>query len=231
MTDASYFTYGGGFMKRRTVSILVVAILALAVVSAAASKPDVSIIYDRQGNALIAYGGDKGDIPTFSATSFCSTAELVSTKSLFGGSFSLSKWRSTSYGNGSVRTEFISTVEWGTEWTYVWREVSGQSMTYWTGSTPQEFSDVIELDEYWKFGGLSVSVSYPGGVGASGSGSTIYWSGDDGGTGTHWYLAHIYSGYYGQSYISMTYVKQSSDGSHRFDCVWVSACATDQDSP
>jgi|GEM_PF-1280059 len=216
-------------LRKFCVALLVVAVLVSF--TAAAKKPAANVLFDRNGNALVAYGGSKDRIPTFAASTSAPATLTFSTESISSGSFTLRKWKSTSFGDGSVRTEFVSTVDWGVEFWIVWREVEGQSMTYWVGGLPQEYSDKIELDEYWKFGGVSVSVSYPSGVGASGSSNTIRWDGDDGGTGTHWYLAHIYSGYYAQSYIAMTYVKQSSDGSHRFDAVWVSACAVDQDTP
>jgi hypothetical protein len=214
-------------MRGRTTSIILMVVLALVACSAAATKSDISVIYDRDGNALIAYGGAKDTLPSLSAASSPAFARDILKSVTVAGSFQLRKWKETKYGDGGVRTEFITDVVFGWDGWKVFYEAEGSSMTYWTGDIPQSNSDVIELAESWTFGGAGISVSFPGGVGVSGSGSTITWSGNDGGTGTHWYLVHIYSGYRAESWFWLTSLRQTSTGSHLLDCAWVSSTATD----
>ena len=213
------------------VVVLVVLTIAFASMGGLAKQSDTEVIFDRNGNALIAYGGSKDKLPTFSSLTANQLDRISSTSRSADGTFELRKSKTKSFGNGHVGTEFHCDVDWGVEFWYVWREiVDGITITYWTGDVPQSLSDLIELDESWKFYGLSVSVSFSG-PGVSGSGNTIRFSGDDGGTGTHWYLAHIYAGYYAQSYIAMTSTRQTSAGLHRFNSTWVTASATDSGSP
>ncbi len=219
-------------MTRRSTVLAVIVMLAIALASIVglAKQSDTTVIFDRNGNALIAYSGPKDHLPSFSASSRLQVGQDPLVVRTVSGTFELRAWKSTSYGDGSVRTEFISDVEYGTEGWVLYREVEGDSMTYWTGDIPQSLSDEIELAEYWKFGGFNVSVSFSG-PGVSGSGDTIRFSGDDGGTGTHWYLVHIYSGYRAETIWWFTYTKQNSEGTHRFDSTLVSATAQDSESP
>ena len=185
---------------------------------------DARVVYSRDGNALILYGGPKDHGVPLSALRQSFRENVPDTDRAWY--VTISDYDSTSYGNGFVRTEFSSTVEYGGDLIKVWREVDGESRTFWGGTVPQYNSSQIQLDESWIFSGICVSVSFPGGVGFAGGGRTVTWSGRDS-SGTNWSMGHIYSGIYAQSYVFMNNVTQTSMGSHYFQSsgMWVTTAA------
>jgi len=203
--------------------LLVGLFATIAVSPSAWARVEERIIYVLPGNALVAYGGDKTDTVLTPRGAFPRAGDSSAASR---GTKYLSDSQTTDYGNSYVETWFSSTVRYDA-WTLpYWAEVEGESNTAWWGTEPQLYSDVIRLDEGWTFNGISVYVSYPPGF--SSSGNTVTWSGEDN-SGTAWKLRHIYSGIRGQSWIGLTSVRQSSNGSHYFssDHTWVSANATD----
>lgn len=211
-------------MKRRLLYLLVVLVVALVAAEGSVwAHVEERIIYVLPGNALIAYGGDKTDTVLTPSGAFPRAGDSSAASR---GTKYLSDSQTTDYGNSYVETWFSSTVRYDA-WTLpYWAEVERESNTAWWGTEPQLYSDVIRLDEGWTFNGISVYVSYPPGF--SSTGNTVAWSGEDD-SGTAWKLRHIYSGIRGQSWIGLSSVRQSSNGSHYFssDYTWVSANATD----
>jgi len=209
-------------VKQRFMYLLVALTAVILVGGSVLANTDERIIYSFPGNTLIAYGGDKTETVLSGRDSFPKA----------GGEFVapfatkiISDCQCTYYGNGYVETCFESTVRcdvWGS--LPVWAEVEGESETAWWGTEPQYYSDRIKLDESWRFNGISVYVSFPPGF--SGSGDTVTWSGSDD-SGTSYRLRHIYSGIRGESWVSLTSVRQNSNGSHKLGNTWVSANATD----
>lgn len=197
---------------------------ALAIMSLSGlAQIEERVIYSFPGNTLIAIGGEKvrvkidrdlfpkfspGPRPTF----------WVKQKTLYG-------FKSTPYGNGTVETWFESTVTYDAYTLPVWAEVEGEARTMWTGTYPQFYSDRIRLESSWTFNGIGVYVSYPPGF--SSFGNTVTWSGEDNSSNA-WMLI-LYSGIRGESWVGLTSVRQSTNGSHYFESThtWVSANATD----
>jgi hypothetical protein len=214
-------------MKRLIVGIVLALVVVSGCVAVGLAKDDAGrVVYNRNGNALILFGGPKENSPSLS--SFQSLSTRTASAAAMFPVHSMSDYDAQSYGNGFVRTEFDTHVIYGTDYLVtVWREVDGESETFWAGTSPQYNSSKIKLAESWKFGGIAITVSLPGGVGFSGVGSTIKWSGSDN-SGNHWRMGHIYSGLYAQSHVCMLNVRQSSEGSHYFSTVgeWVSTMAT-----
>ncbi len=205
--------------KLAVVVVIGVLAVALASIACAASKEE-QVVFNRDGNALILYGGDK---------STTSNVRVQLPAGLRTATKTISDSQRTYYGNSYVVTQFASTVECDIWFSWpMWAEVAGSTTTAWIGTDPQFNSSRIDLSESWTFNGSSVSVSYPGGLGFSGSSKTIRWSEQDN-SGNHWRMTHIYSGLRGESRVLLTSVRQSSNGSHYFDSdsTWVSAYATD----
>jgi len=200
--------------------------LAVALISVQGSvwaSVQERIIYSFPGNTLIAYSGTKSKVVITERNAFPQTGGPSVT--LWGKTKYLYDSDSTPYGNGSVESWFNSTVLYDA-WTLpYWAEVEGESNTAWWGTEPQIDSSRIRLDESWSFNGWSVYLSYPPGF--SSSGHTVTWSGSDD-SGSAYRLRHVYSGIRGESWIALTSVRQSSNGSHYFssDHTWVSANAT-----
>lgn len=160
--------------KRLGLGLFLMLLVANVLVSAAS---DTKVLYDRNGSALMTYNGPKDRVPSFRARSGSTPSAQI--EGLTQGSYDLTGSRSASFGDGDVITAIDTRVEWGTEFVYLWRNLSGQTTTAWTGEQPQAISAEVELSETIKFSGIGISVSVPGGVGATASGSTINWSGDD----------------------------------------------------
>jgi len=208
---------------------LLLAVVALVAVGALGT-PTVRIIYNHLGNALIVYGGDKqgGEGIQFSTGS-------VSMDSGSSGIFSprvkyLSASRSAPYGDAYVYTAFNSTLLLWTEFDPIrWVEVYGESETSWLGVEPQFYSSQITFAESWTFNGWAVTLSFPSGVGLSGSGKTVNWSASDA-SGEAWSMRHQYEGLRAESYLTLSSVRQSSAGSHMFIIggtrKWVTAYAS-----
>jgi hypothetical protein len=210
-------------MQRRIAALIAVGLLVGATAVQVCSKqPDLEVVYNRRGNALVLFGGNKSRKPDLASFRGTQTSQLEYAV------FSMGDYDAEPYGNAFVRTEFESDVVYNGGVFKVWREVDGESETFWAGTSPQYNSSKIQLEESWRFSGVAVSVSVPGGVGFSGGGSTIRWSGSDT-SGNHWWMGHTYSGLYAESYIFMSYVTQSSFGSHYFESTswWVSTMASD----
>jgi len=206
--------------KGKLIGLICVATAMIMGIMAFGAQDGDRVVYDRHGNVLILYGGDKTRTIVDIMPPTSGMTDAVKT---------ISDSQNTYYGNSYVKTYFTSTVECDIWWSYpMWAEVAGSTTTAWYGTVPQYYSSEIRLDETWTFNGISVSVSYPSGVGFSGSSTTISWSGDDT-SGTHWRMTHIFSGLRGESWVALTSVRQSSNGSHYFEDPndWVSANATD----
>ncbi|MBN1859271.1 hypothetical protein JW848_08715 [Candidatus Bipolaricaulota bacterium] len=210
--------------KKLTSAVPVALLLTLSGTIGVANGSNLHVLFDCNGNVLITYGGPKGELPSILAATSRHLHPSALESEIVLGSFDLARWKETPYGNGEVRTEFDTDVDYGYTGIKVYYEVEGISLTYWSGDIPQYFCDEIELAESWSFGGASVSVSFPPRVGVSGSSSTIAWQGHDT-SGSAWYLGHVYSGYRAESYLWISSVTQTSDGSHKLGSVWVSACA------
>jgi len=207
-------------IQKLAVVVVIGTLVAVLMSTACVATKEEQVVYNRNGNALIFYGGDK--------TTTVETQVLLPTE-LRSPTKTLSASRKTYYGNAYVKTQFTSAVECDIWFSYpLWAEVAGTTYTYWGGSDPQYYSSRIQLAESWTFNGVSVSVSYPPGVQFSGSSRTIEWYGEDT-SGDHWMMTHIYSGLRGESWIALTSVRQGSYGSHYFETTstWVSAYATD----
>jgi hypothetical protein len=209
---------------RRWVTVCVVLVIALSAVSALAVAKD-KVLYDRDGNALVALGGAKGTAPARSSSSAVSLTAV-------GGDyyFYMHAVKQIAYGDSYVRTEFWTDIWTGlASVTEQWVDVSGDTTTSWLGTWPQYYSTKIRLDESWKFGGVSVSVTTAPGLGFSVSSTTVTWSGDC--AGDYWALTHTYSGVSAQGFL-VSSVRQNSNGSHFFRVgrsgspEWVSANAT-----
>ncbi|MBU1050374.1 hypothetical protein KKG90_10170 [Candidatus Bipolaricaulota bacterium] len=198
----------------------------LTVSSAFAAGADTRIIFDHNGNALISYSGSKDTLPTLTPRTQSTREDrlLASELALTTFMYVLDDSGSTAYGNGHVRAEFRTEVEYSNLLGSIFRELEGASMTYWTGTVPQTLSTEVVLSDTVKFGGPSIRVTVPAGAGASASGSTITWSGDDDDT---WYLCHIYAGWRATSILYIGGTEHSTDGEHVFGeaHTWVSACA------
>ncbi len=205
----------------KTMGMLVCLAIAISFSLAAASGSGSDrVVYNRNGNMLLLYGGDKSR-----------TIEdiIPSPIGLTRATKTISDSQTTYYGDRYVKTYFTSTVECDIWWSYpMWAEVSGSTTTAWYGTDPQYYSSEIKLSEQWIFGGYSITLSYPGGVGFSGSSKTISWSAHDT-SGNYWRMSHVYSGIRGESSVLLTSVRQNSLGSHKFNTTntWVSAYATD----
>ena len=200
--------------------------IVLASVGISAKQSDTWVIYDCNGNALIAYGGAKDQLPAFSVSSSYQLDRTATRAPV--GTYLLSAWKSAPFGNDLVTVSFFTDVEYGVEGFFPsrdYRELEGDTHTYWGGTYPQYYSDRIKLSETWRFGGISVLVSFPPGIGASGSGSTIYWS--DYITGPYWAMWHHYYGFRAETIWFITYTRQTSTGSHLFGNEWVTVSGTD----
>ena len=127
----------------------------------------------------------------------------------------------TYYDNTHVRDERPTPTEQAT--------IDGDTITFWSGTSPSYYSDQIELSESWKFHGLSVSVSV-GSAGIGGNfqayGDTVSWSSGWVNTaGWGWRLENVYSGVQGRSWLDLTSLDDSAMGSHRFGGHYVTVWA------
>jgi len=189
--------------------------IVLASVGISAKQSDTRVIYDCNGNALIAYGGAKDQLPVPSSSTSCSFEREASSTRSTTVSYHFGAWKGKSYGDGAVITSFSSDADVVLDWFLDSCEVSGNCITYWTGDDPQTLSSEIELSISWKFTSIITNVEAPSGaVGYSTSSNTVYWSGDVG--SGHWALGAVYEGVYaeGSWLVSVT---QTSTGSHFFE--------------
>ncbi len=194
---------------------LFLAVLALVAVGALGT-PTVRVIYNHLGNALLVYGGDKqeGGSTQFSPESIA--MDSGSSGILPFRMKHLSASKSKPYGDSYVYTAFDSTLLLWAQFDPIrWVEVYGESETSWLGFVPQYYSSQITFAESWTFNGWAVSLSFPSGVGLSGSGKTVNWSASDA-SGAAWSMRHQYDGLRAESYLTLSSVRQSSAGSHMF---------------
>jgi hypothetical protein len=121
------------------------------------------------------------------------------------------------FGNGHVtlRQSGVRISHDPNPWT-VARTINGTTETNWTGTQPQWNSDQIKLNESWTFSGIFVTVSWPFGVGFSGSGNTVNWFAHDT-SGNQWRMRHDYFGIEGRSSTALTGTTKAGTASHRFE--------------
>jgi len=87
-----------------------------------------------------------------------------------------------------IKNSFSSSVSYPKYET--WARYSGSSSSYWLGINPVNATSVTHRDHWW-VSGLSISVTYPPGVGIEGSGSSAVWEGKVNG---NWRIDHYFSG-------------------------------------
>lgn len=122
-----------------------------------------------------------------------------------------------------VTTQFSSTkINDCGFWTCT-RDISGQSHGYWQGTSPWNADDMT-LGDKWNQNGCSVSVSYPAGVGITGSGDTAQWD-TQSGVAT-WQMHHYFNGIRFTTYSCFTSFWEYSTTTARFGSTWYSTTAT-----
>ena len=101
------------------------------------------------------------------------------------------------------------------------------SQTLWLGTQPQWNSSEIRLTDSWTYGGFSVSVSFPPGVGFTVAGNTVSWTGSDA-SGEVWGLQDMYYAIAAEGLLNR--FRQVSLGSHLFRnpsvSTWVNVSAS-----
>jgi hypothetical protein len=198
------------------VCLVVLAILGGTSILATAKAEDMRVVYDRNGEALVLYGGDKASpLPEYTLRS----SARVSHPGLlrYYASVNLSDIDQESFGDGSVFTSFDSTAEYYDAWfgDEDWIEVDGETSTAWLGTDPQWNSDEIELVESWTFSFQWLDyLQYPFGADWSESSNSIEYEHTDT-SGDWWAMMHSYSGLFGMGR-NPTRVQQRSSGTHKF---------------
>ena len=204
--------------------------LLLTGIGGLSEPPDTWVLWwGSDSNALVAYGGSKDELQTyFPQMSACSEDQA----GFWDGRYTLQDENVLDYGISEIRVAFCTTVDWGNHLFNFWREVSGSSATYWTGSLPQETASEIEFSESWTFRGLGISLHVPADAGVSISGNTVHWSAIED-SGEAWGLIPTYSGISARSRILMTSVKQVSAAAFFFEsaAMYVSVVAIASKSP
>ena len=99
---------------------------------------------------------------------------------------------------------------------------AGQSHADWWGCCPYNATNMY-LSDTWRVGGLAVSVSFPPGVGISGSGDQANWS--SGAVGNTWYINHYFNGIQFSSYVLVCCASESSTGESQFGSNFYSTTA------
>ena len=122
---------------------------------------------------------------------------------------------------GHILTSFSSSVSYPTIETSA--TYSGHSSSSWDGEDPWNATSVKHTDKWW-VSGTSVSVSYPSGVGITGSGSSANWTGT---VNDNWQLYHEFSNitFYGSPIYR---VYESSTGTFQFgNAFYTISCSDD----
>ncbi len=220
-------------MKRnRTVCVVVIVAATLVACMPALASPkghNLHVVYDRNGSALVLYGGDKdGSIPQCMVRSISETA--VGIRRILCSVY-LRDTDSIPYGDNVVATGFGRTVEYYDDWTgdEDWIEIGGTTQTGWMGNYPQSRSDEIHLSEVWtcRFEWLDF-LHVPPSADFEVSNNVVTWEGSDT-SGNDWYMTHYYTGIFAMGR-NPDRVTQYSAGTHKFTAnglVFVTASAHD----
>jgi hypothetical protein len=118
-----------------------------------------------------------------------------------------------------IAATFSSSVSYPTAETYA--IFNGSSSAIWHGSNPLRATR-ITLSDTWRASGAAISVSFPSGVGISGSGNTATWSGGVNNTSrvTHYFSNIKFTG-------ALYSVSESTTGTFQFGSVFFTVSASD----
>jgi hypothetical protein len=197
----------------------------------ASAKPNTHVVYDRQGSALVLFGGDKlAPVPEYRLRSVQEVFRATA-GGLFAFSVSLRDTDHEPYGDSVVATGFIATAE-SSDSPFTeddWVEISGKTQTGWMGNYPLYRSDEIHLSETWtfRFEWLDL-LQYPVGTDYQERRNAITWEGHDT-SGNYGLMTHYYGGLFALGN-SPERVMQYSAGTHKFTAdglVYVTAAAKD----
>jgi len=207
-------------MKKKVaflIGVLVALVLLMGISNLSiAETANMRVVYDRHGEALVLYGGDKASpLPEYTLRSSARISHPGSIE--YYASVNLSDIDQEPFGNGSVFTAFDSTAEYYDAWfgDEDWIEIEGETSTAWLGTEPQWNSDEIELSETWtfQFSWLDYLQIPPGADWDSSSSSIEYEHKDT--SGNYWAMMHSYSGLFGMGR-NPERVQQHSLGTHKF---------------
>jgi hypothetical protein len=183
----------------------------------------MQVVYDRNGEALVLYGGEKtSPLPEYGLHSRARishrTGQGSHPESLdYYASVNLSDIDQRPFGDGSVFTSFHSTAEYYDAWfgDEDWISIDGQTSTAWLGTDPQWNSDEIKLAETWTFEFEWLDfLQIPPGIDWSESSNSIEFEETDT-SGDWWSMMHDYTGLFGMGR-NPARVQQRSSGTHKF---------------
>jgi len=198
------------------VCLVVLVILGSIAILTTAKVEDMRVVYDRHGEALILYGGDKASpLPEYTLRS----SARISHPGLlrYYASVNLSDTDQESFGDGSVFTSFDSTAEYYDAWfgDEDWIEIDGETSTAWLGTEPQWNSDEIRLEESWTFEFEWLDyLQFPFSADWSESSDSIEYEHTDT-SGDEWAMMHYYTSLFGMGR-NPNRVRQASTGTHKF---------------
>ena len=195
--------------------IALLLLIGISSISIAKTK-DMRVVYDRNGEALVLYGGGKeSPMPEYTLRSSARTSPPRLLK--YYGSVDLSDIDQKSFGNSSVFTTFDSTAEYYDAWfgDEDWIEIDGETSTAWLGTEPQWNSTEIQLEELWTFTFDWLDyLQFPPGASWRETSSSIEYEHTDT-SGNYWAMMHSYSSLFGMGR-NPKRVFQYSSGTHKF---------------